>query len=172
MDKQKITPFLWFDTQAEEAANFYAETFRDSKIISTSRYDKDGARAAGRPEGSVMTIEFKIENQHFIALNGGPLFQFTPAISFMVNCTDQEEVDRLWEALSADPGSEQCGWCKDKFGVSWQIVPTRLNELLSDPDPEKAQYAMQAMLQMKKIVITDLEKAAGGETKVKAATEE
>lgn len=156
---QKITPFLWFDSQAEEAAEFYVETFRDSKIESTARYDKDSSRAAGRPEGSVMTIEFRIENQHFVALNGGPLFQFTPAISFVVNCENQEEVDRLWEALSADPAAEQCGWLKDKFGVSWQIVPTRLNELLTDPDAAKAGRAMQAMLQMKKIDIADLEKA-------------
>jgi predicted 3-demethylubiquinone-9 3-methyltransferase (glyoxalase superfamily) len=172
MADQKITPFLWFDTQAEEAANFYTETFKFAKILSTQRYDDAGAKAAGQPAGSVMTVEFEIEGMKFVALNGGPIFQFTPAISFVVDCENQEEVDALWEKLSADPGSEQCGWCKDKFGVSWQIVPTRLNELLSDPDPEKARRAMQAMLTMKKIDIAELEKAVGGEAKEEVAVEE
>ena len=159
---QKITPFLWFDDHAEEAAKFYASIFKNSKIGKISRYDEAGAKVSGRPEGSAMTVPFEIEGQKFVALNGGPAFKFTEAISFMVDCETQEEVDEFWEKLSAHPESEQCGWLKDKYGVSWQIVPTVLNELISDPDPAKAQRAMQAMLQMKKLDIAELRQAHAG----------
>ena len=156
---QKITPFLWFDNQAEEAAKFYTTLFKNSKILSTTRYDEAGAKAAGRPAGSAMTVEFEIEGQKFIALNGGPVFKFTEAISFAVSCETQEEVDALWEKLSAHPESEQCGWLKDKYGLSWQVVPTALGEMLGDRDPEKAGRVMQTMLQMKKIDIKKLQQA-------------
>lgn len=156
---QKITPFLWFDHQAEEAAKFYTSIFPDSKIINVSRYDDEAAKVADRPAGSAMTVDFELMGQHFIALNGGPIFKFTEAISFVVNCETQEEVDSYWEKLSADPSAEQCGWLKDKFGLSWQIVPTVLVELLSDPDPQKAQKVMHAMLQMKKLDIDGLKQA-------------
>jgi predicted 3-demethylubiquinone-9 3-methyltransferase (glyoxalase superfamily) len=150
---QKISPFLWFDSQAEEAANFYTAIFKNSKIGHTSRYDAASAKTAGRPEGSVMTISFQLEGQDFTALNGGPVFKFSEAISFSVSCKDQQEIDYYWEKLSAVPESEQCGWLKDKFGLSWQIVPENLSELLNTP------AAMQAMLQMKKLDIAELEKA-------------
>ncbi len=156
---QKITPNLWFDDQAEEAANFYVSIFKNSKIGNISRYGKEGAKVSGRPEGSAMTVSFEIEGQQFLGLNGGPVFKFTEAISFIVNCETQEEVDELWEKLSADPAAEQCGWLKDKFGVSWQIIPSALGKLMSDPDPAKAQRVMQAMLQMKKIDIAGLQQA-------------
>ncbi len=156
---QKITPFLWFDTQAEEAANFYTAIFNNSKIGRVSRYDAAAAKVAGRPEGSVMVIEFELEGQKFNALNGGPVFKFTPAISFLVSCETQEEVDELWNKLSAVPEAEQCGWLQDKYGVSWQIVPKVLDEMLNDPDKEKAGRAMKAMLQMKKLNIAELQKA-------------
>lgn len=157
---QKITPFLWFDTQAEEAVNYYTSLFKNSKILDTTRYDEAGEKVSGRPAGSVMTMTFELEGQQFTALNGGPIFKFTEAVSFVISCETQEEIDRFWEKLSAVPESEQCGWVKDKFGVSWQIVPTRLGELLANPDPEKAGRVMQAMLQMKKLVIAELENAA------------
>lgn len=159
---QKIIPNLWFNNQAEEAVHLYTSLFNDSKIGRTMRYDAESATVSGQPEGSVLTIEFKLDGQQFVALNGGPAFQFTPAISLMVNCETQEEVDHFWNALSADPASEQCGWLKDKFGVSWQIVPTILNEMLADPDHAKAQRAMSAMLQMKKLDIAELQKAYDG----------
>ena len=159
---QKITPFLWFDDQAEEAAKFYVSLFKNSKILSVTRYDKEGANAAGRPEGSAMTVAFRLNGQDFVALNGGPIFKFTEAISFVVNCENQEEVDTLWKKLSAHPQAEQCGWLKDKYGLSWQIVPTELGELLSDKDPQKAGRVMKAMLQMKKIDIAGLKKASEG----------
>jgi predicted 3-demethylubiquinone-9 3-methyltransferase (glyoxalase superfamily) len=149
---QKITPFLWFDHQAEEAANLYVSIFKNSRIDSIARY---GAEGPG-PEGSVMTVAFQLEGQDFVALNGGPVFQFTPAISFYVACESQQEVDELWEKLSAGGEEDQCGWLRDRYGVSWQIVPTVLVELLQDPDPEKARRVMNAMLQMRKIVISDL----------------
>jgi predicted 3-demethylubiquinone-9 3-methyltransferase (glyoxalase superfamily) len=160
MATQKITPFLWFDDQAEEAVNFYTSIFKNSKIGSTARYNEEGAKAAGRPKGSVMTASFQLEGQEFVALNGGPVFKFTEAISFVVNCETQEEVDYYWEKLSEGGQEVQCGWLKDKFGLSWQVVPTVLSKLLSDPDPQKSQRVMHAMLQMKKIIIADLEKAA------------
>ena len=155
---QKISPFLWFDDQAEEAANLYVSLFEGSTIGDVSRYPEG---VPGGQAGQVMTVDFRLAGQHFIALNGGPEFHFTEATSFMVHCEDQDEVDRLWSQLT-DGGGEpsQCGWLKDRFGLSWQIVPTRLMELLSDPDPARAGAAMQAMLQMGKIEIKTLEDAA------------
>jgi predicted 3-demethylubiquinone-9 3-methyltransferase (glyoxalase superfamily) len=152
---QKITPFLWFDGKAEEAAKFYTSIFKNSKIVTINRYPK-GSPA---PEGMAMTAQFLLEGQEFVALNGGPQFSFTPAISFVVNCETQKEVDEYWEKLSAGGEEHQCGWLKDKFGVSWQIVPTVLVKLLSDPDAGRAQRAMAAMLKMKKIDISLLEQA-------------
>jgi predicted 3-demethylubiquinone-9 3-methyltransferase (glyoxalase superfamily) len=152
---QKITPFLWFDGKAEEAAKFYTSIFKNSKVVSINRYPK-GSPA---PEGMAMTAQFLLEGQEFVALNGGPQFSFTPAISFVVNCETQKEVDEYWEKLSAGGEEHQCGWLKDKFGVSWQIVPTVLVKLLSDPDAGRAQRAMAAMLKMKKIDISLLEQA-------------
>lgn len=149
---QKITPFLWFDHQAEEAVDFYVSIFKNSQIDSIARYGQDGPG----PEGSVMTIAFQLEGQDFVALNGGPVFTFTPAVSFYVACQSQEEVDYFWEKLSAGGVQDQCGWLKDRYGLSWQIVPTALVEMLQDPDPEKARRVMGAMLQMSKIVIADL----------------
>jgi predicted 3-demethylubiquinone-9 3-methyltransferase (glyoxalase superfamily) len=152
---QKITPFLWFDGKAEEAANFYTSVFNDSRVVGITRYG-DGAPV---PKGTVMTARFLLEGQEFVALNGGPHFSFSPAISFVVNCNTQQEVDDYWNKLS-DGGEEgQCGWLKDRFGVSWQIVPTVLSALLSSPDADRAQRAMTAMLQMKKIDIALLEQA-------------
>jgi predicted 3-demethylubiquinone-9 3-methyltransferase (glyoxalase superfamily) len=159
---QKITPFLWFDNQAEEAVKFYTSVFKDSKIQTMTRYDEAGAAASGRPKDSVMTASFQLFGLEFVALNAGPHFKFTEAISFVVNCESQEEVDYYWEKLSADPKSEMCGWLKDKFSLSWQIVPTVLNKLLSDKDAKKSQKVMQAMLQMKKIDIAGLKKAYEG----------
>jgi predicted 3-demethylubiquinone-9 3-methyltransferase (glyoxalase superfamily) len=156
---QKITPFLWFDDKAEEAAKFYTSIFKNSKIGNIARYGDAGAQVSGRAKGTVMTVEFQLEGQKFVALNGGPQFKFTEAISFVVNCQTQEEVDHYWETLS-DGGQEvQCGWLKDKYGLSWQIVPTVLGEMLSDPDPKKAERVMKAMLQMKKIDIKGLQQA-------------
>lgn len=162
---QKITPCLWFDHQAEEAAGFYTSVFKNSRIGRITRYGKEGYEIHGRPEGTVMTVEFEIEGQVFTALNGGPVFQFTEAISFQVNCETQEEVDRYWEQLSrgGDPKAQQCGWLKDQYGVSWQIVPTVLGELLSDPDAEKSQRVMKAFLQMHKIDIKALQQAYDGQ---------
>ena len=154
----KITPFLWFDTQAEEAANFYVSIFKSSKVIKTTRYGEAGPG----PKGSAMTVVFELDGQKFIALNGGPHFKFTEAISFSVDCKTQEEVDTFWEKLSEGGQESQCGWLKDKYGLSWQINPTALGELLGDPDPQKAKRAMEAMLKMKKIDIAALKKAADG----------
>lgn len=154
----KITPFLWFDDRAEEAVELYTSIFKNSKIKEVSRYGEAGPG----PAGQVMTVNFEIEGQEFIALNGGPVFKFTEAVSFVVNCETQEEVDELWEKLT-DGGEEvQCGWLKDKFGLSWQIVPTKLGELMGDPDPVKAQRVTQAMLQMKKLDIAGLQLAYEG----------
>jgi predicted 3-demethylubiquinone-9 3-methyltransferase (glyoxalase superfamily) len=157
---QKITPFLWFDNQAEEAVNYYISIFKNSKILSMTRYGDDDAKASGRPKGSVMTVSFQLDGQQFVALNGGPVFSFSPAISFVVNCQTQQEIDGLWEKLSAGGEQQQCGWLKDKYGVTWQIVPTALGELLSNPDATKAQRVMQAMLQMNKLDINVLQQAA------------
>ena len=157
---QKITPFLWFDTQAEEAVNYYVSIFRNSKIVSVARYGDDGAKVSGRPKGSVMTVAFQLDGQPFVALNGGPVFTFSPAISFVVDCRTQEEVDQLWDKLSAGGEQQQCGWLRDKYGVTWQIVPSVLGELMSDPDPAKSQRVMQAMLQMTKLDIKGVQQAA------------
>ena len=162
---QKITPFLWFDGQAEEAANLYVSIFshrsgHNAKIVDVSRYGKAGAEASGRPEGSAMTVAFQLDGRDFIALNGGPEFAFTEAVSFMVSCANQEEVDELWDKLSAGGEQGPCGWLKDRYGLSWQIVPTVLGEMLGDKDPKKAERVMAAMLQMKKIDIEELERAA------------
>jgi predicted 3-demethylubiquinone-9 3-methyltransferase (glyoxalase superfamily) len=159
---QKITPFLWFDNQAEEAVKFYTSIFKNSKIGKIARYDQQTAKAAGRPAGSVMTVEFQLEGQEFVALNGGPVFKFTEAISFVVNCKTQAEVDRFWRKLSSGGKEVQCGWLKDKYGLSWQIVPTVLGELLSAKDAAKSQRVMQAMLQMVKLDIKRLKQAAKG----------
>jgi predicted 3-demethylubiquinone-9 3-methyltransferase (glyoxalase superfamily) len=154
---QKITPMLWFDTQAEEAARFYVSLFDDGEVTSISHYTEAGPR----PAGEVMTVSFTLAAQEFTALNGGPDFRFNEAISFVINCADQAEVDRLWSALTAGGGEEgPCGWLKDRFGVSWQVVPVRLGELLNDPDPERARRAMEAMLKMQKIEVEELEDAA------------
>ena len=156
---QKITPFLWFDDQAEDAAKFYASVFKDSKIRKITRYDEEAAKPTGRPTGSVMTVEFEFEGQQFVALNGGPIFKFTEAISFVVNCESQDEVDYFWTRLSAGGEESRCGWLKDKFGLSWQVVPTVLIEMLADKDGAKAKRVMHAMLQMDKIDIPTLKKA-------------
>jgi len=156
---QKIHPVLWFDNQAEEAASYYVSIFKDAEILSVSRYGDAGPR----PAGSVLTASFRIEGQEFTALNGGPEFTFTPAISFFVDCGAQEEVDQLWEKLTAGGRPGQCGWLEDKFGVSWQIVPKILIELLNDSDPIKSQRVMSAMLQMSKIDIASLKRAYEGE---------
>jgi predicted 3-demethylubiquinone-9 3-methyltransferase (glyoxalase superfamily) len=152
---QKITPFLWFNGKAEEAANFYVSIFKNARIGGARRYGDAGPG----PKGSVMSVEFQLDGQQFIALNGGPQFTFTPAISFFVNCETQEEVDELWEKLSAGGRKNRCGWLQDKFGVSWQIIPTALGKLMSDPDPEKSKRVMKAMLQMDKIDINGLKQA-------------
>jgi len=155
MPLQKITPFLWFDHEAEEAAKFYTSVFRNSTIESVARYGDAGPG----PKGSVMTVAFELEGQKFVALNGGPIFKFTEAISFVVNCDSQEEVDEMWRKLSAGGKEVECGWLKDKYGLSWQIVPTALMRMLQDKDAEKSQRVMKAMLQMKKIDIARLEEA-------------
>jgi len=154
-----ITPCLWFDTEGEQATNFYTSVFPNSRITDIARYGSAGPR----PEGSVMTVSFELDGQKFLALNGGPEFKFSEAISFQVFCNTQEEVDTFWSKLTEGGEEGPCGWLKDKFGLSWQIVPRALTELLSDPDKEKAQRVMQAMLSMKKIEIDVLERAAAGE---------
>jgi predicted 3-demethylubiquinone-9 3-methyltransferase (glyoxalase superfamily) len=163
-DIRKITPCLWFDNQAEEAAEFYTAIFKNSKILRTTRFGEAGKEVHGRPAGSVMTLEFQLDGQTFTALNGGPVFQFNEAISFQVDCETQEEVDYYWERLSesGDERAQQCGWLKDKYGVSWQVVPVVLPEMLSDPDPAKSQRVMNAVLQMKKIEIEELKRAYNG----------
>jgi predicted 3-demethylubiquinone-9 3-methyltransferase (glyoxalase superfamily) len=160
---QKITPFWWFDHEAEEAVKFYTSIFKNSKIGGILRYDKEAAKASGRPAGSVLTIEFEIEGQKFVALNGGPQFKFNESVSFVVNCQTQEEVDYFWEKLTVDGGEEsQCGWLKDKFGLSWQVTPTVLIDMLHDKDSGKAERVMKAMLQMQKIDIKTLKEAYDG----------
>ncbi len=152
---QKVTPFLWFDSKAEEAANFYVSVFKNSKIVSIMRCGEAGPG----PKGSVMSATFQLDGQDFMALNGGPMFAFSPAISFFVNCQSQEEVDKLWEKLSEGGEKQRCGWLKDKYGVSWQIIPTVLGQLLQDKDLEKSKRVMNAMLQMDKLDITTLKQA-------------
>jgi predicted 3-demethylubiquinone-9 3-methyltransferase (glyoxalase superfamily) len=164
----EITPFLWFDHQAEEAANFYVSIFssapggKNSKVGKVAHYGKEAAKVSGRPKGSAMTVSFQLDGQDFVALNGGPVFKFTEATSFVVNCETQEEVDHFWNRLSqgGDEKAQQCGWLKDKYGLSWQIVPTALNKLLSNPNPAKSQKVMKALLQMKKIDINGLKQAS------------
>jgi predicted 3-demethylubiquinone-9 3-methyltransferase (glyoxalase superfamily) len=156
---QKITPHLWFDDSAEEAVLFYTSVFNDSKIVSISRYGEAGANVSGRATGTVMSLVFELEGQEFMALNGGPVFTFSPAISLFVKCETQQEVDHLWDKLSEGGEIEQCGWLKDKYGVSWQIVPTVLGEMLNDPDPAKSERVMKAMLQMDKLDIAGLKRA-------------
>jgi len=152
---QRITPFLWFNDQAEEAVDFYLSIFSDSRILTQARYGEVGPG----PEGSIMTIEFELQGQKFVALNGGPHFTFNEAVSFVVNCETADEVDHYWEKLSAGGKTSQCGWLKDKFGVSWQVVPTLLARLVSDADPGKAQMVMAAMLQMEKLDVAALQTA-------------
>ena len=158
---QKITPCLWFDDQAEQAAKFYTEVFKNSRIKKISRYGKEGYEIHHRPEGSVMTVEFELDGQTFTALKGGPIFKLNEAISFQVDCATQEEVDYYWEKLSegGDEKAQQCGWLKDKYGLSWQIVPRVLVEMLNDPDAKKSQRVMGALLKMKKIEIETLKRA-------------
>jgi predicted 3-demethylubiquinone-9 3-methyltransferase (glyoxalase superfamily) len=158
-DMPKITPFLWFDNQAELAAKFYLSVFKNSKITRTTRYDEAASRASGRPKGSVMTVEFQLDGQKFTALNGGPYFKFTEAISFVVNCRTQAELDKYWKRLSAGGKAGQCGWLKDKYGVSWQIVPAMIGEMLSDKDSARSQRVMQAVLKMTKLNIKTLRQA-------------
>lgn len=152
---QKLTTFLWFDTQAEDAAKLYVSLFKNSKIGTVSRYGDAGPG----PKGSVMMVTFQLDGQEFMALNGGPQFKFTPAISLFVNCETQQEVDALWDKLSQGGRKDRCGWLTDKYGLSWQIIPTALSKLMSDPDPEKSKRVMKAMLQMDKIDIAGLERA-------------
>lgn len=157
---QKISPFLWFEDNAEEAVSFYVSIFKNAKITHTQLFSDD----VPGPNGKVMTIAFELDGQQFTALNGGPVegFKFSPAISFVIDCKDQDEVDYYWEKLSADPASEQCGWLKDKFGVSWQVVPRQLSDYLNGPDPEKSARAIKAMLKMKKLDLAELQKAYEG----------
>ena len=152
---QRITPFLWFDNNAEEAANFYVSVFKNAKLLNVARYGDAGPG----PKGTVMTAEFELDGQKFVALNGGPRFKFTEAISFVVNCESQQEIDYFWNKLTEGGQESVCGWLKDKFGVSWQIVPTALSKMFSDPDAQKSQRVMKAMLQMKKIDLPALQKA-------------
>jgi predicted 3-demethylubiquinone-9 3-methyltransferase (glyoxalase superfamily) len=162
---QKITPCLWFDDQAEEAVEFYTSIFRNSRIVKTTRYGEAGYDVHGKPAGTVMAVAFELDGQAFTALNGGPIFKFNEAISFQVNCETQEEVDYFWAKLTegGDEKAQQCGWLKDKYGVSWQIVPAVLLEMIDDSNSEKSQRAMKAMLQMKKIDIDTLKRAYDGQ---------
>lgn len=159
---QRISPFLWFHEQAEEAADFYVSVFDNSRILAVTRYDSETAKATGRPAGSVMTVAFELDGQRFTALNGGPVFAFNPAMSLVVNCRTQEEIDHYWNALAqgGDPAAQQCGWLADRFGVSWQVVPMQLVELLTAGDSAKAQRVMKAVLAMKKLELDVLQKAA------------
>lgn len=162
--RSKIAPFLWFDSQAEEAAKFYTGIFRNSKIVAISHYGEAGQEMHRRKPGSVMTVAFELEGQSFVALNGGPVFKFNEAISLQITCDDQEQVDYYWDRLAqgGDEKAQQCGWLKDRFGVSWQVVPRVLPELLTDPDRAKSERAMSAWMKMKKFDIAELERAAAG----------
>jgi predicted 3-demethylubiquinone-9 3-methyltransferase (glyoxalase superfamily) len=164
MPVQRITPCLWFDNQGEEAAKFYTGIFKNSRIVNIARYGEAGREVHGRPAGSVMTVAFELDGQRFTALNGGPIFKFNEAVSFQVDCETQEEVDYYWDRLSegGDEKAQQCGWVKDKYGLSWQVVPRVLIEMMSDPDPARSGRAMTAMLQMKKIDIAGLKRAYAG----------
>ena len=161
---QRITPFFWFNDQAEEAVGFYTSIFPNSSIGRTSRYTAESARVSGQKEGAIMTVAFKLDGQDFVALNGGPHFKFTEALSLVINCDSQDEVDHYWERLTAggDPKAQQCGWLKDRYGVSWQVVPTALPELLSGPGAARSRRAVEAMMGMKKLDIAALRRAAGG----------
>jgi len=162
----KISPFLWYDKEAEDAAKFYCSIFKNSKIGKIARYPKEAAEKIGRPAGSVMTVEFTVDGVEFVALNGGPMYKFTEAVSFNVNCETQDEIDYFWEKLSADGGETgPCGWLKDKFGLSWQVSPRILGEMLADKDAAKAARVMNAMMEMDKIDIAALERAAKGQSK-------
>lgn len=160
----KITPCLWFDDNAEDAANFYTSVFKNSKITHVARYGDATAKAGGRPKGSVLTVTFELDGQPFTALNGGPMFKFNEAVSFMVNCENQDELDHYWNKLAegGDARAQQCGWLKDKFGVSWQIVPASIARMMTDPDPEKSNRVMAALLQMKKLDMRALQRAYEG----------
>jgi predicted 3-demethylubiquinone-9 3-methyltransferase (glyoxalase superfamily) len=164
MPTQEITPCLWFDDQAEDAARFYTGIFKNSRIVSVTRYGEAGREIHGKPAGSVMVVAFELDGQPFTALNGGPQFKFNEAISFQVHCETQEEVDYYWEKLSegGDERAQQCGWLKDKYGVSWQVFPTALLEMINDPASEKSQRATEAMLQMKKIDLEKIKRAYDG----------
>ncbi|HWM91114.1 MAG TPA: VOC family protein [Thermoanaerobaculia bacterium] len=161
---KRITPCLWFDSQGEEAARFYTSVFKNSSIVEISRYGEAGQEIHGRPPGSVMTVEFDLDGQRFTALNGGPMFKFNEAVSFQINCETQDEVDYYWEKLSegGDEKAQVCGWLKDKYGLSWQVVPVILAELVKDPESEKSKRAMNAMLKMKKLDIAELKRAYNG----------
>ena len=167
---QKITPFLWFDDKAEEAANFYVSIFKNSKIDGITRCGESGAEASGRAKGTVMTVEFQLDGQELVALNGGPHFKFTEAISLVVNCETQKELDEFWEKLSAGGEKSRCGWLKDKYGLSWQVVPTVLGELFQSGDAEKSERVMKAMLQMDKLDIKTLKEAAEGSSQRAASS--
>ena len=156
---QKITPHLWFEDNAEEAAKFYTSLFKNSRVLDITHYGESAAEVSGRPKETVMTVNFELEGQQFMALNGGPIFKFSPAISFLISCETQQEVDSLWEKLSEGGEQEQCGWLKDKFGVSWQIVPNILGKMIHDKDANKSERVIKAMLQMKKLDIQGLRKA-------------
>ncbi|MFZ2198206.1 MAG: VOC family protein [Thermodesulfovibrionales bacterium] len=156
---KKITPCLWFDNQAEEAVNFYVSIFKKSKIMDIARYGEAGAKVSGKPEGTVMTVTFLLEGQEFMALNGGPQFKFSEAVSFVVNCRTQKQIDAFWKRLSEGGEEGPCGWLKDRYGVSWQVVPIVLGEMLQDKDTLKSERAMKAMLQMKKLDIKALKQA-------------
>jgi predicted 3-demethylubiquinone-9 3-methyltransferase (glyoxalase superfamily) len=159
---QKITACLWFNDNAEEAVRFYAGIFKDAKIKGVTHYSEDAAKIAGRPKGSVLTVAFQLAGQDYLALNGGPIFKFTEAVSFIVNCETQAEVDRLWAQLSAGGSEGQCGWLKDKYGLSWQIVPSVLSEMLQDKDARKSERVMKALLRMTKLNLNELRKAYDG----------
>lgn len=159
---QKVTPFLWFESKAEEAVKFYTSIFKNSKILGITRYDEASSKASGRPKGSVMTVAFQIEGQNFTALNGGPVFKFSPAVSFVVNCENQEEIDHFWSRLSKGGKPNQCGWLEDKYGVTWQIVPTVLVKMLQDKDKKRVSRVTEAFLKMKKFDIATLKRAYKG----------
>lgn len=163
---QRITPFLWFDTQAEEAAKFYTSVFKNSRIVRVSKYPKAGQEVHHKPAGSVMTVDFEIEGQPFTAINAGPEFKFTEAVSFVVHCKNQEEIDYFWEKLGAggDPKAQQCGWLKDRYGLSWQVTPDILLDMINDKDEEARTRGFRAMMTMKKINIAELKRAFAGDT--------
>lgn len=169
---QRITPCLWFDEQAEAAVKFYTGIFRNSRILKVSRYGEAGHEIHGKPAGSVLTVAFELDGQAFTALNGGPTFKFNEAVSLQVNCRTQEEVDYYWEKLSegGDERAQQCGWLKDRYGLSWQVVPTVLPDMLTDADPKKSERVMKALLQMKKFDIGELERAYAGEDRLERAS--